>query len=80
MAIIEKRIEKGALSEPKQKFDPAKYLRWGIVLLSLGLGGTIALLIGEGWGLLFFPPLFLGIGWVAYYFFLAKREESKLTE
>jgi hypothetical protein len=77
-------IEKGMLSKSEemllksgQSANPLKYLRRGIIMASIGLGLSIAV-VGrmEGWLVLSLPSTFWGAGLIIYHYLVKNRKEK----
>ncbi|MDR0565872.1 MAG: hypothetical protein LBG47_02360 [Prevotellaceae bacterium] len=75
MATIEKGV---APIDLKQSDSSLKYLRRGIIWAAVGLSLTIGILAGDLRRMMVFslPFLFLGAGWIVYYYILVKKSKS----
>lgn len=71
-------IEKGMVPPPipEEKLGPEVYLRWGIVLFSLGIGFATVYVFGGGdiFGVAASIVGFLGAGYLVYYFLVRTRK------
>lgn len=77
-------IEKGSLPiDLKQSDSSLKYLRRGIIWAAVGLGLTIGIIAGDlqtAMAVFSLPFLFLGAGWIVYYYIVVRQNRSRPAE